>query len=172
MTVDLVGAALVEEAMFGLASPGMAAVFICSLAAHREPPSPAIVDLLDHPLADGFLGDLAAELGTEIDSDLSYGLAKWALKRRCERRAAAWGGRGARIVSLSPGLVATPQGALEFARNPRKWDVFAKIPMQRECTMLEIADAVDFLTSERASYISGIDLLVDGGVSAARRHGA
>ena len=35
--------------------------------------------------------------------------------------------------------------------------------------MLEVADAIDFLTSERASFISGIDLLVDGGISAALR---
>jgi NAD(P)-dependent dehydrogenase (short-subunit alcohol dehydrogenase family) len=50
--------------------------------------------------------------------------------------------------------------------------VFELIPLLRECTMLEISDAVDFLVSERASYISGTDLLVDGGVAAARRHGS
>jgi NAD(P)-dependent dehydrogenase (short-subunit alcohol dehydrogenase family) len=40
-------------------------------------------------------------------------------------------------------------------------------PLGREGTMVEIADAVEFLLSDRASFISGTDLLVDGGVAAA-----
>ena len=74
---------------------------------------------------------------------------------------------GARIVSLSPGLIATPQGAREFEQRPDKHVLFAKTPLQREGTMVEIADAVEFLLSDRASFITGIDLLVDGGIAAA-----
>ena len=170
MSVDLIGAALVDEAMLDVAQPGTASIFICSLSAHGETPTAAIVDLLDNPLAAGFLEALEAELGGEIEPNLAYSLAKWGLRRRVERRAAAWAQRGARIVSISPGLIATPQGALEFAHNPRKRAVMAQVPMRRECTMLEIADALEFLASERASYITGIDLLVDGGVAAARKH--
>jgi NAD(P)-dependent dehydrogenase (short-subunit alcohol dehydrogenase family) len=44
--------------------------------------------------------------------------------------------------------------------------MLARTPLQREGTMLEIADAVEFLASDRASFISGIDLLVDGGLAA------
>jgi NAD(P)-dependent dehydrogenase (short-subunit alcohol dehydrogenase family) len=46
-----------------------------------------------------------------------------------------------------------------------------RIPLQREGTMIEIADAVEFLISARASYVTGTDLLVDGGMSAALKHG-
>jgi NAD(P)-dependent dehydrogenase (short-subunit alcohol dehydrogenase family) len=77
---------------------------------------------------------------------------------------------GARIVSLSPGLIATPMGALEFERQPVKYDLLAKTPIRREGTMLEIADTIEFLASDRASFISGIDLLVDGGLTAALSH--
>ena len=89
----------------------------------------------------------------------------------CRRRAAAWGARGARIVSLSPGLIATPMGALEFAAQPAKRALLPLTPLQREGTMVEIADAVDFLVSDRASFITGTDLLVDGGIHAALREG-
>ncbi len=72
--------------------------------------------------------------------------------------------------SLSPGLIATPMGALEFERQPMKYDLLAATPITREGTMVEIADGVEFLTSSRASFITGIDLLIDGGVTAALRH--
>jgi NAD(P)-dependent dehydrogenase (short-subunit alcohol dehydrogenase family) len=167
MSVDLVGAALVDEAMVEHAGAGTAAIFISSLAAHRPDPAEPLIAILDAPLADDFLESVNAAIGPEIDSGAAYGLAKWALNRRCRRRATAWGQRGARIVSVSPGLIATPMGAIEFQRQPAKYGILAKVPLDREGTMLEIADAVEFLASERASYISGVDLLVDGGAAAA-----
>jgi NAD(P)-dependent dehydrogenase (short-subunit alcohol dehydrogenase family) len=90
---------------------------------------------------------------------------KWGILAYARNQAAAWGARGARIVSLSPGLIATTMGALEFEKSPGKRALYEKSPLAREGTMLEIADAVEFLASERASFISGTDLLVDGGLS-------
>ena len=168
--MDLIGAALVDEAMLEVASPGTAAIFVSSLAGHGEPPAQAVVALLDDPLDPGFLDAFGAALGGSPHPGLAYSYAKWALNRRCRRRAAAWGTRGARIVSLSPGLIASPMGAIEFARQPAKYDMLRKTPLAREGTMLEIADAIDFLASDRASFISGVDLLVDGGLAAAMRH--
>jgi NAD(P)-dependent dehydrogenase (short-subunit alcohol dehydrogenase family) len=167
MNVDLVGAALIEQAMLGIARAGTAAIFISSLAGHRPPPEATVTALLDDPLSAGFLVALDAALGSNANPGTAYSLAKWALNRRCHRQAAAWGQRGARIASVSPGLIATPMGALEFTQQPAKYDILAKVPLRREGTMLEIADAVEFLASERASYINGVDLLVDGGVAAA-----
>jgi NAD(P)-dependent dehydrogenase (short-subunit alcohol dehydrogenase family) len=171
MRVNLCGATLVADALEPLARPGTAAVFIASLAGHMAPPAAAILDLIDAPLAPGFLDRLEVACGGAVSTTLAYQLSKIALIRLCARRAAAWGARGARIVSLSPGLIATPMGALEFERQPFKYDLLAKTPLQREGTMLEIADAVDFLASDRASFISGTDLLVDGGIAAALRFG-
>jgi NAD(P)-dependent dehydrogenase (short-subunit alcohol dehydrogenase family) len=62
-------------------------------------------------------------------------------------------------------------GALEFERQPIKYELLAKTPPAREGTMLEIADTIDFLASDRASFISGTDILVDGGIAAALRYG-
>jgi len=167
LRVNTIGPALVADAFQRILRPGMAAVFIASLAAHMRRFTDVEARVFDQPLDATFVGSVTAVLGGEIDSRTAYQLSKTALVRMCRQRAAAWGEHGARIMSLSPGLIATPMGAREFEANPEKYDLLARVPLHREGTMLEIADAVDFLISDRASYITGIDLLVDGGISAA-----
>jgi NAD(P)-dependent dehydrogenase (short-subunit alcohol dehydrogenase family) len=172
LSVNLIGAALMEQAMLPLARQGSAAVFVSSLAAHAgAPPSPDIIAVLDAPLAPDFFAKLEA-LVADKTSGLAYALSKAALNRLCQRRAAAWGRQGARIVSMSPGMIATPMGAREFDGPNReaKLALLRRTPLGREGTMIETADAIEFLASVRASFITGIDLLVDGGVAAALRH--
>lgn len=172
MTLNLIGAAHVERALLPLAEQGSAAVFVSSVAAYLMPdPGPETLALLDYPLAPGFLEALE-KLVAEQTPKMAYSLAKLALIRMCARRASAWGRRGARIVSMSPGMIATPMGALEFtgAARDSKLEMLERTPVGgREGTMIETADAIDFLVSDRASFITGIDLLVDGGVAAAMR---
>jgi NAD(P)-dependent dehydrogenase (short-subunit alcohol dehydrogenase family) len=62
-------------------------------------------------------------------------------------------------------------GALETEAQPAKRALREHIPLGREGTMIEIADAVEFLVSPRASYVTGTDLLVDGGIAAAMESG-
>jgi NAD(P)-dependent dehydrogenase (short-subunit alcohol dehydrogenase family) len=169
MAVNLIGPRLTARAFQAQASQGAAAVFISSVAAHLSPPADDIIDLLDQPLRPDFLDVLEARLGEEATSHNAYCHSKAALNRMCQQQAGAWGERGARIMSISPGLIASPMGALEFQNRPAKYDLLARTPICREGTMLEIADAVEFLVSDRASFISGIDLLVDGGLAAAVR---
>jgi NAD(P)-dependent dehydrogenase (short-subunit alcohol dehydrogenase family) len=168
MRVNLFGAAAVAEALRPRAPAGAAAIMISSLAGHNFQPEAAVEALLRNP-ADPTLADkLAAELGkARATPQLAYALSKYALMAYCRRQASAWGERGARIVSLSPGMIATPQGAREFEKSPNKMKLYERTPLRREGTMLEIADAIEFLASDRASFISGTDLLVDGGLSAA-----
>ena len=170
MSVNLIGAALVEQALLPHAGSGTAAVFISSLAAQIPPPAPELLALLDQPLAPDILSVLQARLVDAATSALAYQHSKFALNRLCARGAAQWGRAGARIMSLSPGLIATPMGALEFSRQPMKYQMLEHTPLQREGTMIEIADAVEFLLSSKASFISGIDLLVDGGLAASMRY--
>jgi NAD(P)-dependent dehydrogenase (short-subunit alcohol dehydrogenase family) len=91
MSVDLVDAVLVEEAMVDVAGRGTAAVFISSTAAHGAPPDAAVGAIVDDPLADDFLDRLAAAIGDDFDSRAAYRLAKWALNRRCRRRGSPLG---------------------------------------------------------------------------------
>ena len=168
MTVNWIGANLVEQAFQPILAPGGSAVFISSMAGHMRA-FESLHALLDSPLEPGFLDAIEGAVGEPATSQLAYQLSKSSLNRMVQRKAASWGQRGLRINSLSPGLIATPMGALEFERQPMKYDLLAATPITREGTMVEIADGVEFLASSRASFISGVDLLIDGGVTAALR---
>lgn len=168
LRVNLIGAALMERAMLPLAEQGTAAIFVSSIAGHGFEPDERVVALLDDPLAPGMLAALDDLIGTEASSALAYRLSKFAMNRMARRRANAWGRQGARIVSLSPGLIATPMGALEYTGSPGKMALYEAIPLQREGTMIEIAETLAFLASDRAGFVNGTDLLVDGGLAAAQ----
>src|SRR5437763_441658 len=58
----------------------------------------------------------------------AYGFSKYGVLRLCEQRAVAWGPRGARIVSISPGLIGTPMGRKEAAENARAADLLEMTP--------------------------------------------
>ncbi|CAN7438993.1 SDR family oxidoreductase [Phenylobacterium sp. LjRoot225] len=168
LTVNLVGAVAVAAGLLPLADRGAAGIFISSLAGHNFRPDAAIEDLLRRPDAANLVDALAAALGKDqATPQMAYVLSKYALMAYCRRQAAAWGEHGARIVSLSPGLIATPMGAREFENSPTKIRLYERSPLKREGTMLEIADAIEFLASDKASFISGTDLLVDGGLAGA-----
>ena len=164
--VNLRGVALVAEAMLPLTRPGSAAIIIASLAAHNFRPSAEAVAVLREPAHPDLAERLAAVIGADQATPaMAYVYSKWGILSYARKQAAAWGARGARILSLSPGLIATSQGAIEFENSPGKQAIYDQTPLEREGTMLEIADAVEFLASERASFISGTDLLVDGGLA-------
>jgi NAD(P)-dependent dehydrogenase (short-subunit alcohol dehydrogenase family) len=108
-----------------------------------------------------------------MDPGTAYGLAKRANQARVEAASVAWGRRGGRVVSLSPGVIATPMGRAELA-GPFGDVMRSMIDMsgtRRVGTPDDIAAAVEFLVSPAASFITGTDLLVDGGVVAATRYG-
>ncbi|KXF49254.1 hypothetical protein AXA44_25360 [Rhodococcus sp. SC4] len=173
LTVNLIGATHIERMCLELATQSTAAIFVSSLAAHRsDPPTDEIISVLDDPLAPDFFDRLEA-LVPEKQPVQAYRLSKFAINRMCRRRATAWGAKRARIVSMSPGLIATPMGAREFSgqSGKLKLDLLRNTPLEREGTMVETADAIEFLASDRASFITGTDLLVDGGTLSAVRAG-
>jgi NAD(P)-dependent dehydrogenase (short-subunit alcohol dehydrogenase family) len=152
--------------------PGAAGVFIASLAGHGADISPTLTAVLDDPLVPDWVQRVQKAANAEVTPSLAYQLSKFGLIRMCQRYATRWGEQGVRIMSLSPGLINSPQGARGYAAHPEKYRLVEVTPLRREGTMIEIADAVEFLVSQRASFISGIDLLVDGGLAAATRYGA
>ncbi|WP_145737226.1 SDR family oxidoreductase [Saccharopolyspora dendranthemae] len=171
LAVDLVGVALVLEVFGGVVAPGGAGVVIASMAGHGLAPlDPEQERALALTPADELL-DLA--FLDRYPGPGSYGLAKRGNQLRVQAASAEWGDRGARINSLSPGIISTPMGQQELAGESGAGmrAMIDASAVKRLGTPADIADAVAFLLGPAASFISGTDLLVDGGVIAAARSG-
>lgn len=102
------------------------------------------------------------------NSGVAYIVAKRANHLRVRTAAAtSWGDKGARINTISPGIIVTPLAYDEFeAQGDAYQDMINSSAAKRVGTSEEIARAAEFLLSDDSSFITGIDLLVDGGVIA------
>jgi NAD(P)-dependent dehydrogenase (short-subunit alcohol dehydrogenase family) len=149
---------------------GGVAVLLSSLAGHAAVPVTAADTLIDDWQSPSLLADLApllAELPEEERSGRCYVLAKRMIIRLCETLSLEWAKRGARILSISPGLVDTPMGRAEAASNPAAKQLLATVPLGAYVQPLDIAAAIAFLVSPSARFITGCDLKIDGGLQAA-----
>ena len=175
LRVDLVATAQLLDAFLPIVTEGSVAVCVASIAAHLGDFDLQMEQLLAEQLVPDFVDrfrSLAVPPGEEPDPGATYRLAKRGVIKLCERAAPAWGQRGGRVLSVSPGLIDTAMGRLELEHQPIKTWMAQHTPVQRfspESSPLpgrtdDVANAVAFLCSDRASFISGCDVRVDGGL--------
>jgi NAD(P)-dependent dehydrogenase (short-subunit alcohol dehydrogenase family) len=171
LDVDLCGTARLAEAVRPALAAGGALVCFASIAGHLIPVPAEVLALLDAPLAPDFLAKLEPLLARG-GSALAYGFAKRGVIRLGERLAPAFGAGGARIVSVSPGLILdTPQGQQELAQQPAMRTMLERTPLARGGRAEDVAAVVEWLCfSPGAAFLTGTDLRVDGGVTAALQH--
>ena len=161
--VDLAGTQLLLDAFEPLIEPGCSAVCFASSSAYQIMllgPDAVLDALVEDPLAPGVV-DRAAALFD--DSGIAYAWAKRGVIRAAARAAVSWGRRGGRVNSVSPGIIDTGMGRQEFDAQPMMQVMVDNTPVGRIGRADEIAAVVGFLVSDHASFISGIDVLVDGG---------
>jgi NAD(P)-dependent dehydrogenase (short-subunit alcohol dehydrogenase family) len=152
---------------------GGAAVLVASVAGHMLPPTPEIAAVLTVPgsarLCDDLeplLLELAGPAGERALGTLAYCLSKRKVMDLCAEYAAPWGAAGARIVSISPGMIYTPMGRHEAALDPLSETMVTATPAGRWGTASEIAMLAQFLVSPAAAFITGSDVKIDGGALA------
>lgn len=104
--------------------------------------------------------------GANENNVVGYAAAKGGLLNLTKQLGVEWADRGVRVNAVSPGFVITEmtRPMLE-ALGMDKW-IASRTPMRRLGEMKEVTNAVMFLASDLSSYITGIDLLVDGGTNA------
>lgn len=172
LTVDLVGTATLAEVLRPLAAVGTAMVCFASMAAvlGGAAITPEVEAVIDEPLAADFLDRLEAAAGPAIaDPGMAYCVAKRGVQRFVQQEAVRLGAVGARICSISPGIIDTPQGQQEMAEQEVMKTLVEQTPLRREGRADEVAALATFLLSDAASFITGTDVLIDGGVCAALR---
>lgn len=173
VAVDLLGTAYVLDEFARVVAPGGAGVVIASMAGHMV----TFPAELEHALAYANVAELVAlpELDADRvgDSGAAYGLAKRANSLRVQAAAVQWGERGARINCISPGIIATPLARDEM-EGPGAAGYRAMLDTsaaKRMGTPTDVADLAAFLLESTGSFITGSDILIDGGVIAAMRAG-
>jgi len=174
--VDLCGSARLAAAVEPAIAEGGTMVCFASIAGHLLVPQAEAIALLDAPLDPQLLTKLEPFMdgaGAPVEGQ-AYGWAKHGVIRLCERLAAGFGARGARIVSLSPGLILdTPQGRQELEHQPAMRAMLELTPLGRGGRADDVAAVVEWLCfSPGAAFVTGTDLRVDGGVTAALQHAA
>ena len=166
LDLNLVASAHLLEELLPQAQEGSAVVILASQAGHVFKPhvTPEITRLVANPLADGFLDALKTEIPAAWEEpSLAYSLSKYGVHQLVAARARDFGERGARIVSVSPALIETPMGESERAGQPAIDGLLKLSALGRSGQPEEIAAVVNFLCSNEASFVTGVDWLVDGG---------
>lgn len=175
LEVDLVGTAMVLEEFGKLIAEGGAGVVIASQSGHRLRALTAEEDrALALTPADELLALPMLAPGQVTDPLHAYQMSKRGNALRVMAEAVRWGKRGARINSISPGIIFTPLAKDEFAgpRGPGYQRMIALSAARRVGTADEVANVAALLMGSDGGFITGSDFLMDGGVTAAYRFGA
>ena len=174
LKVDLYGTAVLLEEVGKVISRGGVGVTVSSQSGHRMP---ALSIELDEQLATAPTEELltleALQPKNIRDALHAYQMAKRCNEKRVMAEAVRWGEKGARINSISPGIIVTPLAIDEFngVRGDFYKNMFAKCPAGRPGTADEVANVAELLMSEKGAFITGSDFLIDGGATASYFYG-
>lgn len=174
LAVDLYGTAILLEEFGKVIKEGGTAITISSQSGHRMPALTHEEDRLLATTPSEELLQLEMLLPENIKDTLhAYQMAKRCNVKRVMAESVKWGERGARVNSISPGIIITPL-ALDEINGPRGdfyKNMFVKSPAGRPGMADEVANVAELLLSEKGAFITGADFLIDGGATASYFYG-
>jgi NAD(P)-dependent dehydrogenase (short-subunit alcohol dehydrogenase family) len=174
LKVDLYGTALVLELFGNVIARGGSGVVISSQSGHRLP---ALTAEQDHALATTPTEELLKldmlQPGQVRDTLHAYQLSKRGNSLRVMAEAVRWGRRGARVNTISPGIIITPlaRDELNGPRGAGYRRMIETCAVGRAGTPDEVGNVAALLMGPDGGFITGSDFLMDGGVTAAYRFG-
>lgn len=174
LKVDLYGTAVLLEEVGKVIAAGGVGVTISSQSGKRMPQLTAEEDALLACTPTEELLSLDLLQPNNIKDTLhAYQMAKRCNEKRVMAESVKWGERGARINSISPGIIVTPLAIDEFngSRGDFYKNMFAKCPAGRPGTADEVANVAELLMSDKGAFITGTDFMCDGGATASFYYG-
>lgn len=174
LRVDLYGTSVLLEEVGKIIAPGGTGLVVSSQSGHRMPAlTPEQDEQLACTPAEQLLSLEMLQPDNIRDTLHAYQMAKRCNVKRVMAEAVKWGERGARINSVSPGIIVTPLAIDEFngPRGDFYKNMFAKCPAGRPGTADEVANVAELLLGEKGAFITGSDFLMDGGATASYFYG-
>lgn len=174
LNVDLYGTAVLLEEVGKVIAPGGVGVTISSQSGHRmKQLTPEEDAQLACTPTEELLKLPILQPENIRDTLHAYQLAKRCNEKRVMAESVKWGEKGARINSISPGIIVTPLAIDEFngPRGDFYKNMFAKCPAGRPGTADEVANVAELLMSDKGAFITGADFLIDGGATASYFYG-
>ena len=174
LKVDLYGTAVLLEEVGKVIAQGGAGVTISSQSGKRMPQLTAEEDrlLATTPTEELLSLDILHPENVR-DTLHAYQLAKRCNEKRVMAESVKWGARGARLNSISPGIIVTPLAVDEFngPRGDFYKNMFAKCPAGRPGTADEVGTLAELIMGPYGAFITGSDFLIDGGATASYYYG-
>lgn len=162
-TINLIATELLINAFYELAVKDSVAILLSSMKAHTIPANKEYDGALANPQTPKSFGIVSRFVNN--DSDIMYDFTKRGVQLLTHKYADKWGERGARIVSVSPGVIETPMALKAAEEHPEEIELLKQAtPLKRNGQPEDIAGVVNFLVSDAARFITSTDILVDGGV--------
>ena len=174
LKVDLYGTAVLLEEVGKVIKEGGVGVTISSQSGHRmKQLTPDEDELLAITPVEELLNIEFLRLENIKDTLHAYQLAKRCNEKRVMAQSVKWGEKGARINSISSGIIVTPLAIDEFngPRGDFYKNMFANCPARRPGTADEVANVAELLMSDKGAFITGADFLIDGGATASYFYG-
>lgn len=168
LEVNALGTAYMVDTFFPIMDSGSVMVNLSSTAPYTIPAFSPPVDILRlDPLTPEFFEKtltLCNQFTGKSIGGMAYVYSKWFAADYSARNAARFGRKGVRILSVSPGNIMTPL-YYDYAREASD-SMLEKTPVGRHGFPEEVAELIAFLVSEKAGFMTGIDVTCDGGVVA------
>ena len=174
LKVDLYGTAVLLEEVGKVIKEGGVGVTISSQSGHRmKQLTPDEDELLAITPVEELLNIEFLRPENIKDTLHAYQLAKRCNEKRVMAQSVKWGEKGARINSISPGIIVTPLAIDEFngPRGDFYKNMFANCPARRPGTADEVANVAELLMIDKGAFITGADFLIDGGATASYFYG-
>lgn len=138
-------------------------VLIASMMGHAIPPNPVYDEALRKPNKKNAFS--VVEPFVKNNSDTMYNFTKRGVLLLCEDNVMRFGYMGARIVTISPGVVFSPMVKQAWHDHPETMEIQRRMtPAGRYGVPEDIAELAKFLISDAAEFITGTDVMVDGGL--------